>query len=52
MEVMGVLSSWETLATNSCLDLSRAFMRPSTLLKASAICMVSIYWGALMGSLE
>ena len=30
MEVIGVLSSWDTLETNSCLDSSSAFMRAST----------------------
>ena len=52
MEVIGVLSSWDTLETNSCLDSSSAFMRASTWLKASAMCSVSRKAGALMGSVE
>ena len=52
IEVMGVLSSWDTLETNSCLDSSKAFMRARTWLNASAMCSVSRNAGAFMGSVE
>ena len=52
IDVMGVLSSWETLETNSCLDSSSAFILARTWLKASAMCSVSTNAGALIGSVE
>ena len=51
MEVIGVRSSWDTLDTNSCLDVSSTFIRPSTLLKASPICSVSTQSVTEIGSL-
>ena len=41
MEVSGVFSSWDTLATNSCLESSITFIRDRSWLKASTICSVS-----------
>ena len=41
IDVIGVLSSWETLETNSCLDWSTAFNFSRVLLMVSEICFVS-----------
>ena len=51
MEVIGVRSSWDTFETNSCLESSSIFIRPSTLLKASPICSVSRQSVTEIGSL-